>query len=172
MSYVLGIDVGKTGGYALLDPAGQLVRLWGVVLDGEGGFDADAVDEVIELAETLARDATLTVVVERPGLVRLPEGQGFSAAATDVLSEHVGLVRGVCASRGLECVRVAPTHWQSVVGLGSETRSGRSTKAQARELCSRLWPDTYGWSEGKRDAALVALAHQREHPAVEEAARA
>lgn len=154
-SFFIGIDPGSQGGFAVLDPEGNLVEVCDLpVLDGEP-VPAD----VAALVEAIAPVADLYCVVETPFVNNV-------TARTSQAKQFLGygMLLGVLGAMGVPHGRIGPQRWKYTVGL---PMSGKLTYAEkkdnSRQLAAKWWPDAAGKFARKRDdgraeAALIGEA--------------
>jgi crossover junction endodeoxyribonuclease RuvC len=132
--YVLGIDPGLHGALALLSlSTHKICDIWDMPTR-EGKVDPAGVALVVDMAKSIA-SGRLVAAVENVNS-RPHQAHAFSFGLS------VGIIHGVLGSLGIPFCLVAPQSWKGSFGLcrvGAEAQSG--TKARARELASRLWPE-------------------------------
>lgn len=133
MAHYLGIDPGLTGGWALLGPAGQLVRLSVIpVADG-------AVDVVALAAQWCGLPAGTVTAVE---LVHAMPGQGVTSMFS--FGETTGRILGVLGALGHVPVRPTPQRWQKALGVAlpadkaDKAARRKAVKARAAVLAAQL----------------------------------
>ena len=144
MSAILGIDPGKSGGWAVLGPAGSVLR-WG---------RSDKLDER-DLADTVAE-----LTVSWPGLYAIMErAQAFpkqGVSSVFVYGTGYGFWQGVLCANGIGYETVPARTWQTALGVANREKlpkpqHKRALIAEAR----RRWPELPSHS-GVCDAALIA----------------
>jgi crossover junction endodeoxyribonuclease RuvC len=147
--FCLGIDPGLSGALALLRCEGLKI---GSV------YDMPVTDGRVDPAK-------LALIV---GMCQL---QGTIVAAVELVSSmprqagafnfgvSAGVVHGALGALGVPFHLVAPQQWKSSFGLrrvGDESQAG--TKARAREIAARLWPDNANLFARVKDADRAEAA--------------
>ncbi len=141
---VVGVDLGKRGGVAILRGR-QLVHAARMPLDALGAVDVASAVELCRCAEL--------VCIEQPIPVRHGAGvdSGYSA-----LREALGVWRTAAIMAGAAVLEVPPLTWQSSVLRGFP---GLSTKARSVAFVRRVYPT----------ADLLPGKVRREHDGVADA---
>lgn len=146
MSAYIGIDPGLSGAIVGLDDEVRMAAM--PVLGSRAKDRAYDLRGIFELVGSLSR--TDTIVLE-----------GFASFGLGTSAVH-SLVRCITAfecaamSHGVRIVVVPPREWQGVMFKNIEPKDLKP-KAKARIACERLWgAPTAKWTEGQRDAALIA----------------
>lgn len=158
--FVMGVDPGRSGAYAILDKQGGLI--------GAGICPRNKVGSKWE--ENWAAMAALlrscnphlqAVYVEQT-----QAGPKMSKHATHVLAFNGGLWIGMAAACGIRAMLVRPQTWQKPAFKGFGERTGKS-KQLAVIAAGRLWPElddrlSVKANQGLADAALIAEYGRRE----------
>lgn len=139
---VLGVDPGRRGALAWLDPAGDLVD----VVDMP---DLDGVALGAQLRDLLVERRPVRAVVEQ---ITPRPGQGVQSVRTSA-ARH-GVLLGVLGAWDVPTVLVSPAGWKRSARLGRD-------KTASRQRAIELWP---AWShafgrvrdDGRAEAALIA----------------
>jgi len=147
---ILGIDVGISGGIALLD-GGRLVEVHDMptvskVVNGKKKRRIDA----RALCEIVANQDINSAFVE---IVNAMPNQGVSSMFA--FGQASGIAEGVCASVTPNVTGVRPQTWKKYFKLGSD-------KTSSRELAIEKWPDHADRfkrikDDGRAEAALIGL---------------
>lgn len=153
-TYVLGIDIGVTGGLALLNEAGALIETYDMPCLHDGPKNRRTINAPL-LAEIVYKSHARTAFVERVG-PRPKEG----AVGAFAFGDSRGVVRGVLASAAIPVIWIASPQWKRVIGIppGKE-----GAKDAARSQAIHRWPSqAFRWkhknSDGLAESALIALA--------------
>jgi crossover junction endodeoxyribonuclease RuvC len=151
---VLGLDIGLTGGIAILSEDGGLVDVMDMPVLRDGPSGRPAVNAAL-LAGIVARAGAASAYVELVG-PRPGEGavQGFS------FGRARGIVEGVLAAAGIPVTFIAPAAWKRTIGI-APGKAG--AKDAARSEAIRRWPAkaelfALKKSDGLAEAALIAVA--------------
>ena len=152
--YVLGVDIGVTGGLALLSEQGELADVFEMPCLHDGPRNRRTINAPL-LAELVYRTHATRAFIERVG-PRPMEG----AVGAFAFGDSKGVVRGVIAAAAIPAIFIQPAQWKRVVGIppGKE-----GAKDAARAEAIRRWPKHAGKFEyknddGKAEAALIAVA--------------
>ena len=147
---ILGIDVGISGGIALLD-GGKLVEVRDMptvskVVNGKKKRRIDARELYELLRFEKLEHAFVEIVTARPN-------QGVSSMFA--FGQASGIAEGVCASVTPNVTGVRPQTWKKYFKLGSD-------KTSSRELAIEKWPDHADRfkrikDDGRAEAALIGL---------------
>ena len=123
----VGIDPGQIGAIAVLDAAGDVLRVWSLPsLAGE--------TEPVAFASLLRGIAPALCVVEHVGTIaKGAKRTNFS------LGQSFGTIRGVTGCLCWATQLVRPSTWQPKV-LNRKPRDKADTKDQAFAFCRRRWP--------------------------------
>ena len=150
--FCLGIDPGLSGALALLRCEGLKI---------EGVYDTPVTDGRVDPAK-------LALIV---GMCQL---QGTIVAAVELVSSmprqagafnfgvSAGVVHGVLGALQIPFTLVSPNVWKGATGLHRLTNEAQAqTKTRARELASRLWPESAALfarvkDDGRAESALLA----------------
>ncbi len=143
---ILGIDPGKTGAIALVDPV--IGEVYGV----------EDMPAVLELAVFLLQynPTDLQAIVEK--VRALPPAQGRRRAGTQSsfnFGRSYGEVIGLCAGLDIPLDYIDPITWKRRAGLIGED------KAASMDLARRLYPEAKRWltrkkDHGRAEAILIA----------------
>jgi Holliday junction resolvasome RuvABC endonuclease subunit len=154
-TWTIGIDPGKTGALALLNPLVKLV----VVRDMPTSGDKEDVAEVL-VAEVL-REWARRIAMSNDGIhVALEQVATLSPGrvANFKLGRAYGIVLGAVAMAELPLTLYRPTVWKGQLGLSSD-------KELSRQRAIRTWPEHADTTfrlkkhEGRAEAALIAWYH-------------
>lgn len=149
MPYVIGVDPGKDGGVAALDPAGKIYHLEPMPEDMRQF--ADFIDQP-------HWKKNVHVYVEK---AQAFQGQGVSSMFK--YGDHFGQIQGILIALSIPHTLVPPQTWQKVCFLGTSPKLG--PKSRAFEAARRLFPEqSFKVShrnkcahDGMVDAILIAL---------------
>lgn len=151
---VLGIDIGVTGGVALLGEGGVLLDVWDMPCLHDGPRNRRTINAPL-LAELVYKSHAAKSFVEAVG-----PRPGEGAVGAFAFGDCKGVIRGVLAAAAIPTLFIQPAQWKRVVGL----KPGKEgAKDQARAEAIRRWPSHAGKfalmkDDGKADAALIGLA--------------
>jgi crossover junction endodeoxyribonuclease RuvC len=155
---ILGIDIGVTGGIAVVSTAGELIDVHPMPCLADGHAGRRAVNGPLLASIVFASHATRAFVEH----VSARPGEGAVGAFT--FGRSRGVIEGVLAAAGLPCTFLTPPTWKRAVGLppGRDKDASRAAAIQRwpakAELFSRKKDD------GVAEAALIAVAGiVREH---------
>ena len=151
---VLGVDIGNSGGLALVTSAGELVRVAPMPVLHDGPKGRPTVNAPL-LAALVARWAPASAFIEMVG-----PRPGEAAGGAFSFGRARGLIEGTLAAQGIPARMVAPAVWKRAVGIPAG-REGAKDLARA-EACRR-WPSmaerfAAKGSDGLAEAALIAVA--------------
>jgi crossover junction endodeoxyribonuclease RuvC len=132
VNLTVGIDPGKRGAIAALDPTGTALGVWPMPVAGGGIHAAGLADLLRSLRCQDPRQDVGRVCLEK--VAAMPK-QGV--ASTFHFGCGWGMVRGVCATLGLSVILVPSTVWKKRVLLGLP-----HDKAGAIQFCTARWPLT------------------------------
>ena len=149
----LGIDPGKSGGWALLDERGVVV--------GSASLAVDAPRELFDAFLAIVDHATtdgqaLTALLER---VHSLPSQGHVGAFT--FGKNVGHCEMALAAAGISYNHVSPIKWQNTM----DARTG-GDKRVSRARAIQLFPNHPKITHAIADALLIAEYHRRTHGAL------
>ena len=155
---VLGIDIGVTGGLAVLDQFGCLVDLLEMPCLHDGPKKRRTINAPL-LASFVYKSHATRAFVEQVGPRPLEGVVGAFA-----FGDSKGVVRGVLAAAAVPVVWIAPPSWKRVVGI-APGKDGAKDAARAKAIA--LWPHMADQFKHKNDdglaeAALIALAGLKE----------
>lgn len=156
---VLGVDVGNSGGLALVTRGGDLVAVEPMPVLADGPRSRPTVNGPL-LAALVRRWAPTSAFVE---LVNARPGEAAGGAFS--FGRCRGLIEGVLAAEGVPTRMVAAQVWKRATGI----RPGREgAKDLARAEACRRWPGhaerfAAKGSDGLAEAGLIAvggMAHE------------
>lgn len=151
--WTLGIDPGKHGAAALLDPDGRMARCWDTPVITVGGKARYDVVGMARITRTALIDGA-DVAIER---VHAMPGQGVTSMFA--FGEGYGIWQGLIAGAGLPVTFYTPQAWHRGQMAGMPKGKG-SARLRAKEL----WPSVDLFDrvkdDGRADAALIARHHQ------------
>jgi hypothetical protein len=152
--FVLGIDPGNFGAFALLNLSTRKIHtIWDMPLK-EGKVYSEGVAMVVDMAKSIA-SANLVAVVEN---VNSRPGQAHMWA----FALGVGIIHGCLAAHDVPFTLLGPAQWKQGYGLWRATDENQAaTKTRARELAMRLFPESADmfclvkW-DGRAESCLIA----------------
>lgn len=147
MTTIIGIDPGLSGAVAIF--TGDAILFSSIPVLGSGKGRAYDLRGIYSLVQTLPVQPRIFL-------------EGFASFGLGTSAVH-SLVRCITAFEmsalvlGVPIEVVPPQAWQKVMLANIEPKDLKP-KAKARIACERLWPGrpTAKWTEGQRDAALIA----------------
>ncbi len=150
----LGVDIGNSGGLALLTATGDLVGVEPMPILNDGPKGRPTVNGPL-LAALVHRWAPSAAFVELVG-----PRPGEAAGGAFSFGRARGLIEGVLAASGVPTRHLTPATWKRQVGI-PPGRDG--VKDMARAEACRRWPGmaerfAAKGSDGLAEAALVAAA--------------
>jgi hypothetical protein len=150
----LGIDIGVTGGIALMDDNGALIDVWDVPCLHDGPKQRRTINAPL-LADCVYKSHATRAFVERVG-PRPSEG----AVGAFAFGDCKGVVRGVLAAAAIPSIWITSPQWKRVIGI-PPGKDGAKDAARAEAI--RRWPGFCKSFErknddGKAEAALIAYA--------------
>lgn len=145
----LGIDPGKSGGFALITRDG-------VTLRPMPDTDTGIMDCLRELRDEAA-GCELRAIIER---VPTFAGRALPGHAMAVLHGNARFIEGLLCAWMIPVVRPTPQAWQKHYGLGTRADAGSPAKWKRRLLdeARRRWPLAEGLTLRTCDALLIAAA--------------
>jgi crossover junction endodeoxyribonuclease RuvC len=152
LDVIIGIDIGVTGGVAVLCASGELIKVHAMPCLADGPAGRRSVNGPLLASIVFASHATRAFVEH----VSARPGEG--AVGAFAFGRSRGLIEGVLAAAGVPCQFLTPACWKRTVGLppGRDKDASRAAAIQrwpARaELFSRKKDD------GVAEAALIAIA--------------
>ena len=151
---VLGIDIGVTGGIAILNEHAALLSVHRMPCLHDGPKHRQTINGPL-LAEIVYKSHARTAFVERVG-----PRPGEGAVGAFAFGDCKGVIRGVLAGAAIPNVWIAPPQWKRVVGM-PPGREGAKDAARAEAI--RRWPSQAGMfqfknTDGLAEAALIGLA--------------
>lgn len=152
--YVLGIDIGVTGGISLLNETGVLIETFVMPCLHDGPKNRRTINAPL-LAELVYKSHARTAFIERVG-PRPGEGPVGAFAFGDCK----GVLRGVLAGAAIPTVWITPVQWKKVIGI-PPGKDGAKDAARAEAI--RRWPAKAGFfrlknTDGLAESALIGLA--------------
>jgi crossover junction endodeoxyribonuclease RuvC len=137
---VIGIDIGLTGGIAVVDENGMLVDVHDMPVLRDGPVSRRSINGPL-LAELLARSHATMAFVEHVGV-------------------RPGIVEGALSALSIPTSFIAAPSWKRAVGI-APGKAGAKDAARAEAI--RRWPDKGSLFErvrddGRAEAALIAVA--------------
>lgn len=151
---VIGIDIGVTGGVAILTDAGELVSVHEMPCLHDGPKKRRTINAPL-LASIVYNSHATRAFVESVG-PRPNEG----VVGAFAFGDSKGVVRGVLAGAAIPVVWIAPPSWKRVIGI---TPGKLGAKDEARAQAIRRWPSMaelfrHKNDDGLAEAALIAVA--------------
>lgn len=154
---ILGIDPGLSGGWALVDETGKLIRCGvfpthSVKKNGKKSTQLDGATLASLIGSTMATKAYVEAVSSRP-----------RQAGQFQFGVNVGLLHGILHAHRISFTLVAPASWKASFGIKrGEDETKRDKKNEARELATKLFPDhakqfARVMDDGVAEASLIAL---------------
>ena len=148
MSVIIGVDPGKSGAIAALDPMGQLIGVDDMPVVGpiiSAVLLDEAVHNYIDPLSILCGVAVIEDVHAMPK-------QGVSSSFS--FGRALGVAEGVLAGNDLALHYVSPAKWKKALGLTAD-------KGVSRRRAIELWPNRAQWfarvkDDGRAEAALIA----------------
>lgn len=146
MRYVLGIDVGKTGGFAVYDGETNSIVYKCAMPNGEYSIYS-------ELKHI--RDSYKDLYIAIENVHSMPQ-QGV--ASTWVFGVHFGVLIGIIIALGIRCARVTPNVWKKYYGLAGKKESIKISNGLTRDKVCSLFPQMIDekFHSGIYDAILIA----------------
>jgi len=149
---ILGIDIGVTGGIAVVSTAGELIEVHAMPCLADGHAGRRAVNGPLLASIVFASHATRAFVEH----VSARPGEG--AVGAFAFGRSRGVIEGVLAAAGVRCQFLTPPTWKRAVGLPP----GRDKDASRAEAIQR-WPAraelfSHKKDDGVAEAALIAVA--------------
>jgi crossover junction endodeoxyribonuclease RuvC len=147
--FCLGIDPGLSGSLALLRCEGLKIESIYDMPVTDGRVDAARLALIVGMCQL--RGTIVAAVELVSSMPRQAGAFNFGVSA--------GCVHGVLGALGVPFHLVAPQQWKSSFGLrrvGDESQAG--TKARAREIAARLWPDNANLFARVKDADRAEAA--------------
>lgn len=154
---ILGIDPGLSGGFALVDETGKLLRCGvfpthTVKKNGKASTQLDGATLAALIGSTMATKAYVEAVSSRP-----------RQAGQFQFGINTGLIHGILHAHRVSFSLVAPAAWKSTYGIKRlEEETKRDKKNEAREIAARLYPEHEAKfarvkDDGVAEATLIAL---------------
>lgn len=157
---ILGVDIGRSGGLALLTAEGELVFTAAMPVLNDGPAGRPAANAPL-LSALLRQWNPTTAFVEYVGA-----RPGEAASGAFAFGRCRGVVEGVLGAHGLPVRFLTPPVWKRAVGLPA---GKDGAKDAARSEAIRRWPALASsfaakGSDGLAEAALIAVAGMMRHP--------
>jgi crossover junction endodeoxyribonuclease RuvC len=148
----IGIDIGISGGIAVLSASGELIEVHAMPCLADGPAGRRAVNAPL-LADLIWKSHATVAFVEH---VSARPGEGAVGAFS--FGRSRGTVEGVLAAAGVRCQFLTPACWKRAVGLPP----GRDKDA-SRSAAIQRWPAKSELFSRKKDvdiaeSALIGLA--------------
>jgi crossover junction endodeoxyribonuclease RuvC len=145
VNLTIGIDPGKHGAIALLDPAGHIIA----IEDMPDATGAALGAQLRALIDDFAPHEIDAAWVEQ---VHAMPKQGVSSTFT--FGMGYGAILGALGALGVPVHHVTPAHWK-------RTQRVSKDKASSRQRAVELWPSEAGYfarvkDDGRAEAALIA----------------
>src|SRR3984893_6120973 len=149
---ILGIDIGVTGGVAILSASGELIEVHAMPCLADGPAGRRAVNGPLLASIVFASHAAAAFV---EGVNARP---GEGAVGAFAFGRSRGVIEGVLAAAGVRCQFLTPACWKRAVGLPPSR-----DKDASRAAAIQRWPAKAELFSRKRDdgvaeAALIAIA--------------
>lgn len=165
MTYIIGIDIGVTGGVAMLQQTDPMVVVMPMpVVEVQHGKHVRRTLDMPLLAETLRSFAAHDAHVCYEEMRIQPGGLGQSAMGAAAYGRMLGAIEALCYCLGLPSTAVSPKDWQRemLAGMNTTDRKGRKLASIAR--AKQLFPGVSlrpterctKDSDGMADALLIA----------------
>lgn len=157
MTRILGIDPGLSGGWAVIDDTGKLVRCGvfpthTIKKNGKASTQLDGATLASLIGSTMATKAYVEAVSSRP-----------RQAGQFQFGINVGLMHGILHAHNISFTLVAPASWKAAHGIkrGEDETKGEK-KTEARERAIALYPEQADKfkrvkDDGVAEAVLIAL---------------
>ncbi len=157
---ILGIDIGKKGGIAILNFVNKKpkVTLYRIPLIASKEVNLNAILDILKPQADK---------IEMACFETLHAIYGSSAKSTFTFGKQVGYIEGILSALAIPYRSVQAKEWQKkmLAGVPSIKKEDNKTdtKAMAEVAFNRYFPDLYSKkiTEGERDAALIALYSAR-----------
>jgi crossover junction endodeoxyribonuclease RuvC len=141
---ILGIDIGVTGGIAVVSTAGELIEVHPMPCLADGHAGRRSVNGPLLASIVFASHATRAFVEH----VSARPGEG--AVGAFAFGRSRGVIEGVLAAAGVRCQFLTPPTWKRAVGLPP----GRDKDASRAEAIRR-WPARAELFSRKRDDGVA-----------------
>lgn len=160
MTYILGIDPGLTGAFALYNTETKrpfdITDLPILEINGKGHLDIYALASKIGLLH-LSYDIARAIIEEpaaRPARTKTGQNGGQGISSMFRFGKTCGQIEGVIAGLGISMHKVTPATWKRAMGLTSD-------KDHARLKAGQLWPSvalqfSRKKDDGRAESALLA----------------
>lgn len=151
---VLGVDIGVTGGVAILSDSGELLSVHEMPCLHDGPKNRRTINAPI-LASIVYQSHATRAFVERVG-----PRPGEGAVGAFAFGDCKGVVRGVLAACAIPCIFIQPAAWKREVGI-PPGKDGAKDAARAQAI--RRWPGMaelfrHKNDDGLAEAALIGIA--------------
>jgi crossover junction endodeoxyribonuclease RuvC len=149
---ILGIDIGATGGIAVVSTAGELIDVHPRPCLTDGHAGRRAVNGPLLTSIVFASHATRAFVEH----VSARPGEG--AVGAFAFGRSRGVIEGVLAAAGVRCQFLTPPTWKRAVGLppGRDKDASRAAAIQRWPARAELFARRK--DDGVAEAALIAIA--------------
>lgn len=144
MKVTIGIDPGKSGGYAIAWGGMHNVKLHSI------GEDFEFVEHIQDLQDH-PMITSLEAVIE---LVPPFAGKMIPSSSSFKLGENYGFIQGVLRFAGIPFTLVRPQEWQKGLSGLTKLTSGKRKKVLANHA-KRFFPSTKGITLKTADAILI-----------------
>ena len=151
-AHILGIDPGLGGALALLNVSTRAIESLHDMPVIQGRVDPARLALIVGMCQLRG---TIVAVVELVSSMPRQSGSfNFGVSA--------GVVHGVLGALQIPFTLVSPNVWKGATGLHRLTNEAQAqTKTRARELASRLWPESAALfarakDDGRAESALLA----------------
>lgn len=147
----IGVDPGKSGGIALIDPEGPVVYVYSM---------PDTERAVWDLIQELSVESVSYAAIEK---VHSFPGQGVKSTFT--FGQGYGFLRGCLTAAGIPFEEVRPQEWMRGLGIPqrSRTEAKKDYKNRLLQFAQQLYPSVEGITLATCDALLIATYCKRLH---------
>jgi crossover junction endodeoxyribonuclease RuvC len=156
---VLGIDIGVTGGVAVLQNTGELISVHEMPCLHDGPKKRRTINAPL-LASIIYQSHASRAFVE---LVGPRPNEGVVGAFA--FGDSKGCIRGVLAGAAIPVIWITPASWKRVIGI-APGKDGAKDAARAKAIAR--WPDCadlfrHKNDDGLAEAALIGVAGLLSH---------
>jgi len=165
MTYIIGIDIGVTGGIAYLGTQQPLASVEPMpVAEIQHGKHVRHILDTGSLVEKLKPFSERNTQVFYEEMRIQPGGLGQSAMGAAAYGRMLGAIEAICLCLGLPCTAVSPKDWQREMLAGMNTTDRRGRKLASIARAHQLFPGVSlrptekckKDSDGMADAVLIA----------------
>jgi len=149
---ILGIDIGITGGIAIVSPSGELIEIHQMPCLGDGPSGRRAVNGPLLASIIFASHA------ERAFVEHVSARPGEGAVGAFAFGRSRGVIEGVLAAAGVRCQFLTPACWKRTVGLPPGRNKDASRAAAIQRWPARAELFSRKKDDGVAEAALIAIA--------------